>query len=259
MTQKTKVFDPSKELNDVKINMAQLEWYKKTCKDSENGYYDSYKIGSSTSDQDVENYKETLKCYWERLVDEADKKPQKEGAAFRTRWLFAGNNYRRMIEPLDIAAFYRDGHTDYFKGRSKHYKLLEQWLNNDERAAASMANIDSKKKNVEANLTEDSCFWAHVEEALISCDLLMNSNSESSIVERHKSNLVEFEGYVLGLLGNYAVSPEIFLPKSSFMARWWKQYEKIIAAGIIGTSYRSQQLTKLMKNDPYKNYVRGSL
>lgn len=257
MMQKTKVFDPSKELNDMKINMAQLEWYKKTCKDSGNGYYDSYKIGSSTSDQHVEVYKETLKFYWERLVDEADKKPQKEGAAFRTRWLLGGNNYRRMIEPLVIAAFYRDGHTDYFKGRSKHYKLLEQWLNNDERPAR-IPNIDSKKKNVEVNLTEDSCFWAHVEEALISCDLLMNSNSESSIVEIHKSKLVEFEVYVLGLLRNYAVSPEIFLPRSSFMAGWWKQYEKIIAEGIMGTSYRSQ-LTELMKNHRYKNYAHGSL
>ncbi|KAG6619207.1 hypothetical protein I3842_Q102600 [Carya illinoinensis] len=153
---KAQVFDPSKELNKMKINMAQLEWYKKTSKDSGIGYYDSYKNESFTSDQDVKKFKKTLTLYWEELVDEVEKKPQKEGASFRTRWLFAGTNYRRMIEPLDIAAFYRDGRRrDYLKGRPKHYKLLEEWLNDDKRPA-SIPNINSKKKNVEASLTEDS-------------------------------------------------------------------------------------------------------
>ncbi|KAG6719885.1 hypothetical protein I3842_03G029200 [Carya illinoinensis] len=252
---KTQVFDPSKELNEMKINMAQLEWYKKTFKDGGIGYYDSYRNGSFTSDQDVEKFKKPLTLYWEKLVDEVEKKPQKEGASFRTRWLFAGTNYRRMIEPLDIAAFYRDGHTDYLKGRPKHYKLLEEWLNDDKRPE-SIPNINSKKKNVEASLTEDSCFWAHVEEARISCKLLIQNN-ESSIVERQKSKLNEFEGYVLGLLSNYAVSPEIFLPKSSFMG-WWKEYEEIIDKGIMGTFY-SLQLTDLMKTRRYRDYATGSL
>ncbi|XP_041006207.1 senescence-associated carboxylesterase 101 isoform X2 [Juglans microcarpa x Juglans regia] len=253
------VFDPSMELNDIKINMAQLEWYKKTSKDSGIGYYDSYKNQSFTSDQDVEKYKKTLTCYWQRLVDEVDKKPQKEGASFRTRWLFGGTNYRRMIEPLDIAAFYRDGHTDYLQERPKHYKLLEQWLNDDARPASNR-NINSKKKNVEANLTEDSCFWAHVEEARISCKLMLIRNSESSIVDLegpHKSNLIAFEGYVWGLLRNYAISPEIFLTKSSFMG-WWKEYEEIIAKGIMGTSH-SSPLAELMKTRRYSHYATGSL
>ncbi|KAF5479544.1 hypothetical protein F2P56_000353 [Juglans regia] len=260
MIQKTQVFDPSKELNDMKINMAQLEWYKKTSKDSGIGYYDSYKNQSFTSDQDVEKYKKTLTWYWEKLVDEVDKKPQKEGASFRTRWLFGGTNYRRMIEPLEIAAFYRDGHTGYLEGRPKHYKLLDQWLLNDDGRPASNANINSKKKNVEANLTEDSCFWAHVEEARISCKLMLIRNSESSIVDLegpHKSNLIAFEGYVLGLLRNYAVSPEIFLTKSSFMG-WWKEYKEIIAKGIMGTFY-SSPLTELMKTRRYSHYATGSL
>ncbi|XP_035547586.1 senescence-associated carboxylesterase 101-like isoform X2 [Juglans regia] len=256
---KTQVFDPSKELNDEKINMARMEWYKKASKHSGIGYYDRDKNQSFTSDQDVEKYKKTLTCYWEKLVDEVDKKPQKEGASFRTRWLFGGTNYRRMIEPLDIAAFYRDGHTGYLKGRPKHYKLLEQRLNNDGRPASN-ANINSKKKNVEANLTEDSCFWAHVEEARISCKLMLIRNSESSIVDLegpHKSNLIAFEGYVLGLLRNYAVSPEIFLTKSSFMG-WWKEYKEIIAKGIMGTFY-SSPLTELMKTRRYSHYATGSL
>ena len=253
---KRHVFDPSKKLNDMKINMAYLEWYKKRFKDKGIGYYDSYKNPSNLSDLNVVRYKKILTCYWEEMVDEAEKKPQKEGASFRTRWLFAGTNYRRMCEPLDIAEYYNKGLKDYInQGRPKHYKQLEQWLKETEKPASNPSQ--SKKQNVAYSLTEDSCFWAHVEEARISCELL--SSRESSIGEKESSkhNLVEFENYVLSLMKNYAVSPEIFLPRSSFML-WWKEYEEIIRKGIMGAAYYST-LTDLMKSRSYQNYATGGL
>ena len=109
-----------------------------------------------------------------------------------------------------------------------------------------------KKQNVVSSLTEDSCFWAHVEEAFISCKLLTN---EGSSVEEDsaKKELIEFENYVLDLMKNYAVSSEIFLPRSSFM-KWWGKYREIM-----GTSY-SSSLTNLLKNDNnYEAYTKGSL
>ena len=109
-----------------------------------------------------------------------------------------------------------------------------------------------KKQNVVSSLTEDSCFWAHVEEAFISCKLLTN---EGSVEEKDfaKKELIEFEKYVLDLMKNYAVSSEIFLPGSSFM-KWWGKYREIT-----GTSY-SSSLTNLLKNDNnYVAYAKGSL
>jgi hypothetical protein len=249
------VFDPSKQLNDRKIDMIHLEWYKKVSKKQNIGYYDSYKNASHKSDQDVTRHKRALTNYWVDIVDEAQKKPQKEGASFRTRWLFAGTNYRRMIEPLEIVEYYKEGcQRDYINlGRSKHFKILEQWLNETETEIPASGPNYLKKQNVESNLTEDSCFWAHVEEALISCKLL--SSSELSIDHRDKesSKLIDFENYVYSLMKNYAVSPEIFLQQSSFM-KWWKEYKKIR-----GTSY-SSRLTDLMKNvKNYDLYATGEL
>ena len=253
---KRHVFDPSKKLNEMKINMAYLEWYKKHFKDEGIGYYDSYKNPSNLSDLNVVRYKKILTCYWEEMVDEAEKKPQKEGASFRTRWLFAGTNYRRMCEPLDIAEYYNKGLKDYInQGRPKHYKQLEQWLKETEKPASNPSQ--SKKQNVAYSLTEDSCFWAHVEEARISCELLSSRESIIGEKESSKHNLVEFENYVLSLMKNYAVSPEIFLPRSSFML-WWKEYEEIIRKGIMGAAYYST-LTDLMKSRSYQNYATGGL
>ncbi|KAK7855979.1 senescence-associated carboxylesterase 101, partial [Quercus suber] len=237
---KREAFDPTKGLNDIKVNMAYLEWYKKLSKDDGIGYYDRYKNesrnGMKKTDMDVIRYKKSLTCFWEKMVDQAEKRPQTVGAFLRTRSIFGGTNFRRMIEPLDIADYYNiEGSRDYIKnGRAEHYKKLEQWLKETEKPSSSSGPNDLKKQNVKSSLTEDSCFWTHVEEALILCDSLNGResgvmNKESSKKKRKssamdeessKKKLVEFENYVYGLMKNYAVSSEIFLPKSSFM-KWW--------------------------------------
>lgn len=222
---KRKMFNPSKKLNEVKMNMAQLEWYKKVSKNQGRGYYDSYKDGRLASDQDVEMYIKVLNNYWKDMVAEAEMKPQTEGAAFRTRWLFAGTNYRRMVEPLDIAQYYKDGKRDYVSnGRSEHYKKLEEWLEEEEKRKKEEKKQYSKsKQNVESILTMDSCFWAHVEEALISCQELKDGGSSEA-----RRKLEEFEDYVYRQLKEYAVSPEIFLQESSYIS-WWKGYEGVVS------------------------------
>jgi hypothetical protein len=190
------------------------------------------------------------------MVDEVEKNPQRNGASFTTRWLYAGTNYRRMVEPLDIAEYYRDGKTDYMaKGRSKHYTLLEKWLSEDVKPAASRPN-NSKKQKLADGLTEDSCFWAYVEEARISCNVLLG-NGESNDMDKHKRSLIVFEADVMGMLKNYAVSPEIFFRQSSFM-KWWKDYLEIIRKGIMGTSYTSP-FTHFMQNGQFRHYAPGCL
>ena len=106
--------------------------------------------------------------------------------------------------------WYKEGHQrDYInQGRSKHYKKLEQWLNEMLEKPASDPNY-LKKQNVASNLTEDSCFWAHVEDALISCKLLNSSELSTDHRDKESSKLVDFENCVYSSMKNYAVSPEI--------------------------------------------------
>ncbi|KAG6789696.1 hypothetical protein POTOM_005815 [Populus tomentosa] len=247
--QQMKSIDDIEKLNRVKIKMAYLEWYKKDCKAKGIGYYDSYKNLNSFSDNDVTKYKKLLTNYWRKLVEDAERKPQKEGAYMRETWLYAGTNYRRMVEPLDIAEYYKQkGKRDYqTNGRSKHYILLEQWQKERAEKLAGAPN-DKKKQNVAGNLTEDSCFWMNVEEALSSCKQLKDgSNVEKQSAREH---LNVFEQYVMDEINNYAVSPEIFLEKSSFM-NWWKDFQEIIE-----TSHDSP-LSGFMKKCRYRQYEKG--
>lgn len=249
LQQKKKDMDPSRKLNDVKMYMANLEWYKKDSKAQETGMYDMYKRHRNERGHDIVLWKKELTLYWTDMVEEAEMKPQREGAAFLTRWLFAGTNYRRMMEPLDIADYYENGGKDYdTQGRSKHYHKLEEWLKED-RTNSSSGELTciANKQNVESVLTLDSCFWARVEEALIACrDIKRGEDCSSSWLK-----LREFEEYVYGLLKNYAVSPEIFLKYSTFM-RWWNEYEMLKEAS------SDSKLASFMRNpDNYQLYSMG--
>lgn len=240
-------FDPTRKLNELKKDMAQLEWYKKKTKNQGIGYYDSYRNMYSQWDHDVAGFQKNLTLYWEKMIDEAEMKPQKEGAQFRTRWLFAGTNYRRMVEPLIIAEYYREGGRDYVtKKRSKHFEKLEKWLREGNPTTADKLNSTSKH-NVESILTLDSCFWAHVEEARISCKELKEKKNEEA-----RNKLLKFEEYVYELLKNYAVSPEIFLPKSSYM-RWWNEYKAIKES-----SYDSTLASFMSNAINYNQYAVGA-
>ncbi|XP_054814174.1 senescence-associated carboxylesterase 101-like isoform X2 [Prosopis cineraria] len=247
LLKKKKDLDPSKRLNDVKIYMANIEWYKKFSKAQETGMYDMYKKHRNERDQEIVWWKKELTLYWREMVEEAETKPQKEGAAFRTRWLYAGTNYRRMMEPLDIADHYERGGKNYeTEGRSIHYRQLEEWLKEDRTPSPGGLSCTTNKQNVESILTLDSSFWACVEEALIACRD-MKSREESSTMQK----LSEFEEYVYGSLKNYAVSPEIFLKHSTYM-RWWNEYQLLKEAS------SDSKLASFMKNpDNYKLYSIG--
>lgn len=224
--------------------MAYVEWYKKVS-EPRGGYYDNFRKERSKRREEIVKRKTILTQYWVKMVKEAEKRPQGEGKFFLIRCLYGGNNYRRIVEPLDICEFYKKGKKDYLAQRSDHYKLLEKWME-DEKSKGNQAN--AKERNRACSLTEDSCFWAYVEEAMISCESLKNGETSPELKESLREDLVKFEDYVMDLVRKYAVSTEIFLKQSSFM-EWWEDYKKIK-----GASYRSS-LADFMSNCKYKQYA----
>ncbi|KAJ4972988.1 hypothetical protein NE237_006162 [Protea cynaroides] len=220
---KDRITGAERKLNARKIDMANLEWYKKISSTvGAVGYYDCYKsnINLERRNSDAVTFKRRLNKYWEKLVEEAERKPRKEGVVplAGIRQLYGGTNYRRMVEPLDIADYYKGGTKRNYctQGRPKHYQLLQKWQEEHERAT----NKPEKKSNSRDRLTEDSCFWADVEEAMILTKSLKNGE-ESSI-----ENLKNFEDKVKSMIDNLAVSPDIFLEGSTFM-QWWNEYKNI--------------------------------
>ncbi|XP_042519387.1 senescence-associated carboxylesterase 101-like [Macadamia integrifolia] len=235
------------KLSCIKINMAKLEWYHKVSWTIlREGYYDDYKNKASKRSLDARLFEKLLTEYWQKKVEEAKRIPQKGGGVpLEIVYLGAGTNYRRMVEPLEIAEFYRMGKKKYLKHRPNHYKLLQKWLDDDEKNSNSLSSMMMMRNRKNLTLTEDSCFWAHVEDAMISIQMLKNGNKLTG--ESPEEDLKEFEGYVMGLIENLKVSPEIFLEKSTFMS-WWTEYSKIIEDG------HTSPLINYMKAKKYLMY-----
>ncbi|KAI3784759.1 hypothetical protein L1987_43864 [Smallanthus sonchifolius] len=234
-------YDHIKKLNEMKISLTYMEWYMKTRKRN-GGYYDVYKAEArveNASKQEIVTHQRRLNQYWKKIVREKDLMPLKEDEKFRVRWLYAGTNYRRIVEPLDIARYYYiENKVNYIENRPNHYKLLEKWSNEDKQDS----NLNKEKRNKAASLTEDSCFRAHMEEALISLRGLVNGGPVSN-----EKELEQFEAYVMCAINNYSVSPDIFLKGSSLMT-WWNEYK-----AYKGTTYASE-FAQYMNNKGYKSY-----
>ncbi|KAJ4960954.1 hypothetical protein NE237_020864 [Protea cynaroides] len=220
-----RISETDKKLNEMKVNLAHLEWYKKiSSTELPMGYYDCYKKKPFWRDIHVVKYTRALTKYWEEVVNEAETKPPRLGAPLPTRLLYGGANYRKMVEPLDIADHYKRSKVSYRKeGRSKHYKLLETWQHELERGGY-MRRSDTRDRA--ATMTQDSCFWADVEEAIMLTRSLKNGEAVEGPEESPIQKLKNFEDHVMGLIDGLAVSPEIFLEESTFM-QWWKEYQRI--------------------------------
>ena len=243
-----------KKQNEAKIIMAILESYKRVTS-YQRGYYDGIRKAGSKDEKitraNIVKHLAILAHFWKNMLEAAENMPHKEKKSFLIRWFFAGTNSQRMVEPLEIANYYGQGKRDYiYQARPKHYILLEKWFNDDFRPPTTAVQISyTNGRNKAVTLTKDSCFWAHVEEAIISCRVLCDGDKSSTDQDKELSriNLIAFEDYVMGLVRTYSVSPEIFLPNTTFMD-WWKEYERIV-----GVSYNSCH-TDFMRNS-YQGYA----
>ncbi|KAI6682683.1 hypothetical protein NL676_036564 [Syzygium grande] len=150
---------------------------------------------------------------------------------------FGGTNYRRIVEPLDIAEYYRRGRKDYLtRGRSKHYERLEKWLEDSEKA---------RKKGKETQEKSEKAGQKGKETRMV----LLN--------QKRRKRPFDFEHYVMDLIEREKVSSDIFLEKSSYM-QWWREYREIMNKKVVGSHSHHSELINYMMEGRYKDYGKPS-
>jgi hypothetical protein len=133
-----------------------------------------------------------------------------------------------------------NGKGNYFSdGRPTRHKVLQKWLEEKERTRSSRGQ---KARTKLASLTQDSCFWAHVEEA--SKDLEYLKEDQHQKLE----SLEMFEGYVIRMINDRNISSDAFLEGNSFM-NWWKEWKKYKQNQITDWS---SPLCKIMESESWK-------
>jgi len=161
--------------------MEGLEEYRLQCWRNETEYYDAFKKKQRGNVDFQANLKRLeLAGWWDEIIQnkfEKDELP--DDFQCSKEWITRGTHYRLLVEPLDIANYYRLGKNEdsgpyLTHGRPRRYKTVQKWLEDDEennQLRPLPGGTDQPKM-----LTQDSCLWAYVEE--ISCSMHKNNYSD---------------------------------------------------------------------------------
>ncbi|XP_057867953.1 lipase-like PAD4 [Cryptomeria japonica] len=201
--------------------MAQLEWYKSTCKAP--GYYDTFKPQIDRKHIRADECRMKLASFWDGIVGLVEMHQLPSDFQTQNKWINAGNAYMKLVEPLDIASYYqndsRHGNSGNYLSagiRPHRHEVLQKRLDDKNRTRTGR---DRRPRTKFASWTEDSCFWAHVEEAL---KILQHQAMNAPQIE----GLENFECYMGNMNKNRSISDEVFLEGSSVMT-WWQRYRDL--------------------------------
>ncbi|GLJ24615.1 hypothetical protein SUGI_0470760 [Cryptomeria japonica] len=216
-----KVFIQSAKIQGARV---EIEWYKTSCEGEGLGYYDSFKNPNRAKDFRANIDRLKISRFWDDFIQMVEMNKLPDDFHLQPKWVYAAVYYRQLVEPLDIAYYYRSGKHlklgHYLQhGRHQRYKTLEKWQNE--------SNLCGEKVNRTklAVLTQDSCFWARVEEAKDWVECLKQEKNRSVIVEKIKM-VQGFVNHVDKLIKDRDISLDILLERGSFM-KWWREYRNI--------------------------------
>ncbi|KAI5569124.1 hypothetical protein BDE02_12G057600 [Populus trichocarpa] len=153
---------------DIEKCLDKLEAYKKKCA-LKVGYYDAFKSSEQKEDFHANVERLELAGIWDEIIEMLKRNELPDEFEGRETWIDLGTRYRRIVEPLDIANYYRhlkneDTGPYMGKGRPRRYKCTQRWREHAERLPHEVPG---------------SCFWAEVEELCIktSCQGIKESIS----------------------------------------------------------------------------------
>ncbi|XP_008799122.2 protein EDS1B-like [Phoenix dactylifera] len=211
-------WEKQRQRNQVKIDanyhkiqeaMKFLDNYRATCEIRELSYYDTFKCQTDVEDFNANVKRLELAGLWDEIVEMLRRYELPDGFECQKEWVDLGTRYRHLVEPLDIANYYRHSKNEdtgsYLeKGRPRRYTYTQRWLEHAQRMTAGSSL--------------ESCFWAIVEE------LCVNSCNNKPF-EEARERILELENKTLGWFTSGKLSKDVLLGNSTFV-KWWKTLPK---------------------------------
>jgi enhanced disease susceptibility 1 protein len=173
----------------MEILMNILEDYRSLCIRDGSGYVDAFKK-KERGDRDFQANLKRLELAgrWDEIKNKFDKDELPDDFQCSEEWIRRGTHYRLLVEPLDIANYYRLGKNEDsgFYGRPSRYKTLQKWLEDNEE--------NKQLQPPPTMLTQDSCLWAYVEENACLMDKNNYSDEKRTELENRVRPLIDSHG-----------------------------------------------------------------
>ncbi|KAG2325842.1 hypothetical protein Bca4012_040442 [Brassica carinata] len=206
------------ELANVVRWRLDIQWYKDRCDASpmQLGYYDNFKVMSKSEIRVIKS-RVLLAKFWDGVIKMLEKNELPFDFHLGKKWVFASQFYQLLAEPLDIAYFYKydysrtKGHYMENGNRPKRYVEIDKWWK--ERVEP---HKEKGARTRYASATQDTCFWAKLEEAK---ECLDDMKSESIDAQRQSllwEKMVGFESYADTLVKMKEVSVDVLASNSSY-------------------------------------------
>ncbi|RLM93221.1 protein EDS1L-like [Panicum miliaceum] len=177
-----------KSCQKIQEALRSLNDYKRTCELRGVSYYDSFKLQREVHDFNANVRRLEPAGLWDEIIEMLQRRELPDGFEAREEWVRLGTLFRRLVQPLDIANYYRHSKNEdtgsyLSKGRPRQYNL-------------------------------ESCFWAVVEE-------LQAEMVDGRAFEDPRDWVVKLESDAQGWYSSGSLGKNVFLGSSSFVA-WWR-------------------------------------
>ncbi|KAK4799274.1 hypothetical protein SAY86_024639 [Trapa natans] len=205
-SEKQKVANLSKIEQNKKIMkdaMTKLENYRFAC-EARGGYYDSFRKNQCIEDFQANVKRLELAGVWDEIVEMLKRYELPEKFEGQKEWVDLGTEYRRFVEPLDIANYYRhlkneDTGPYLERGRPRRYRYTQRWLEQFGQKPSGSCG--------------ESTFWADLEELR-----MKTSNREPFAALKPKID--EMEKNLKRWLSEGTVKRDAFLEGSTLVKVW---------------------------------------
>lgn len=186
-------------------HMKSVETYKAMNETQNLGYYDAFKQQINRIDFESNVNRLELASVWDEIIEMLKRYELPDDFEVKAEWVDQGTDFRRLLEPLDIANYYRHVRNDVAgpymgKGRPRRYRYTQRWLEHLKRKPAGTYS--------------ESCFLAQVEELCI-------RTSKNIPFEVLEEEILKLEGEIKRWNEEKVLSKDVFLEGSTFM-KWWK-------------------------------------
>ncbi|RDX64078.1 Protein EDS1L, partial [Mucuna pruriens] len=197
-----------KEIDEKAVAcMRELGRYKTECEVHKGkGYYDAFKVQKEQKDFQANVKRLVLAGVWDEVIEMLKRYELPDEFEGNQEWIQHGTSFRRLVEPLDIANYYRHlKHEDtgpyMIRARPKRYRYTQRWLEHAKREPKPVA------------ITE-STFWAELEELFS----WIKSNKPFQDIEKR---VLQLENDFKNWTDRGELTKDTFLKDPNFI-KWWE-------------------------------------
>ncbi|KAK4264272.1 hypothetical protein QN277_025475 [Acacia crassicarpa] len=180
--------------------MKELEEYREISRIQGVGYYDAFKLQKDSKDFQANVKRLVLAGLWDEIIEMLKRYDLPDEFEGNPEWVTMGTEFRQLVEPLDIANYYRhlkneDTGPYMDRGRPKRYRYTQRWVEHMNR--------------LEKGASSESCFWAETEE-------LVSKTNKKAFDGDFKKRVEKLEED----LNKWSEKGDVLLAETTFM-KWW--------------------------------------